>query len=81
MKQAVRHVRRSLIFLVGILILVTGVVLIPLPGPGIGISIIGLAILASEFIWAQDLLDKARAKYRTTIEAKLRKFNEARNTK
>lgn len=47
--------------LVGSLIVVLGVVLIPLPGPGWLIVFIGLSVLASEFAWAERLLRWARA--------------------
>ncbi len=40
----------------GALVVAVGVVLIPFPGPGWAIVILGLAILALEFAWAKDLL-------------------------
>ena len=43
-----------------LLIVVGGLALVPLPGPGWVIVFIGLAIWASEFEWAQRLLDFAR---------------------
>ena len=39
-----------------------GIVLIPLPGPGWLIVFAGLAILATEFVWAERLLRFARRK-------------------
>ena len=39
-----------------------GVVLLPLPGPGWLVIFAGLAILASEFAWAERLLHFARDK-------------------
>ncbi|HZN19338.1 MAG TPA: TIGR02611 family protein [Micromonosporaceae bacterium] len=41
---------------VGGLIVAIGIVLIPLPGPGWGIVILGLAVWAIEFAWAKHLL-------------------------
>jgi uncharacterized protein (TIGR02611 family) len=41
-------------------VVAVGVVLIPLPGPGWAIVILGLAILAVEFTWARGLLDFTR---------------------
>jgi uncharacterized protein (TIGR02611 family) len=41
---------------------VIGFILIPLPGPGWLIVFAGLAILATEFVWAERLLDFARKK-------------------
>jgi uncharacterized protein (TIGR02611 family) len=46
--------------IVGAAVTVGGLLLVPLPGPGWLIVFVGLAILASEFSWAQHLLDYAR---------------------
>lgn len=42
---------------VGTLVVAAGVVLIPFPGPGWAVVILGLAIWALEFAWAKRLLD------------------------
>lgn len=42
---------------VGTLVVVAGVVLIPFPGPGWAVVILGLAVWALEFAWAKRLLD------------------------
>jgi uncharacterized protein (TIGR02611 family) len=44
-------------------VLAIGVVLIPYPGPGWLIVFGGLAILATEFVWAQRVLDLGRRRY------------------
>ncbi len=41
----------------GGLVVVVGIILIPFPGPGWAIVILGLAILALEFAWAKNLLE------------------------
>src|SRR5919107_5974905 len=41
----------------GGLVVALGIVLIPLPGPGWAIVILGLAIWAVEFVWARHLLE------------------------
>lgn len=51
---------RVVVAVVGTAIIVGGVVLLPLPGPGWLIIFAGLAVLASEFVWAQRLLHFAR---------------------
>jgi len=53
-------VRRILILLIGSTVVIFGVLLLVLPGPGILVIIIGLAILATEFAWADALLRAAR---------------------
>ena len=42
----------------GFLIVLLGIVLIPLPGPGLLVVAVGLAVLALEFAWAEHLLEK-----------------------
>jgi uncharacterized protein (TIGR02611 family) len=55
---------RALIAVIGFAIIVAGIVLIPLPGPGWLIVFAGLALLATEFAWAERLLHYARDKVR-----------------
>jgi uncharacterized protein (TIGR02611 family) len=47
---------RILVGVVGLLVLALGLVLLPLPGPGWLVVLLGLAIWASEFAWAQRLM-------------------------
>jgi uncharacterized protein (TIGR02611 family) len=47
----------------GTLVLALGIIAIPYPGPGWLIVFAGLAILASEFAWAKQVLRYARGKY------------------
>jgi uncharacterized protein (TIGR02611 family) len=51
---------RVVVAVIGTAVVVGGLVLIPLPGPGWLIVFGGLAILATEFEWAGRLLDFAR---------------------
>ncbi|MEO7979339.1 MAG: TIGR02611 family protein [Sporichthyaceae bacterium] len=53
---------RIVVGLVGAAVVALGIVLIPLPGPGWLIVFAGLAILATEFAWAERLLGFARQK-------------------
>lgn len=63
MDKIKRHSKKLAIGIVGATVLLIGIVLIPYPGPGWLIVFAGLAILATEFEFAQGILDKARAKY------------------
>lgn len=47
---------------VGLLVVLTGVALLALPGPGWATIFIGFMILASEFTWARSSLDWAKAR-------------------
>jgi len=56
--------RRLIVIVAGFTILVAGIAMIVLPGPAIVVIPIGLAILATEFVWARKLL----ATVKTRIE-------------
>ncbi|MDB5187314.1 MAG: hypothetical protein JWM07_786 [Candidatus Saccharibacteria bacterium] len=63
MNKALKQAKKAGIGVVGIVVLLIGIVAIPYPGPGWLIVFAGLAILATEFDWAQRVLDRARGKY------------------
>ncbi len=56
-----RQAKRAVIVVVGFTVLLIGIVMIALPGPAILIIPAGLAILATEFVWAKRLLHKFKA--------------------
>lgn len=58
-----RKIHRTSIAIIGGIVLIIGIIAIPYPGPGWLIVFAGLAILATEFDWAQRLLDFAKGKY------------------
>ncbi|NMH90399.1 TIGR02611 family protein [Pseudonocardia bannensis] len=62
-KPTLRRTYRICVGIVGTLVLAAGIIAIPYPGPGWLIVFAGLAILASEFEWAQRVLHYARGKY------------------
>lgn len=55
-------VYRIVVAVVGTAIILAGLALVPLPGPGWLIVFVGLGILATEFGWARRVLDYARKK-------------------
>jgi uncharacterized protein (TIGR02611 family) len=59
-KPTTRRLYRLVVGVVGAAIVVLGIVLLPAPGPGWAVIFVGLAVLASEFEWAQRLLDFAK---------------------
>ena len=56
-----RNSKRLAIFLVGTTIVGAGLAMLVLPGPGLLIIIVGLAVLATEFVWAERALDRTTA--------------------
>jgi tellurite resistance protein TerC len=53
-----KQIRKLVIFLIGTSVVLIGCVLFFTPGPAIIVIPIGLAILATEFIWAKKILKK-----------------------
>lgn len=59
--RIVRNAYRMIVLVVGVSIVGLGLVLIVLPGPWtIPLVLLGLAILATEFVWARHLLQRAK---------------------
>jgi uncharacterized protein (TIGR02611 family) len=52
------RVVRVAVVLAGFVVLLAGLAMIPLPGPGLLVTAIGLAVLALEFAWAERLLER-----------------------
>lgn len=50
------HTYKVLITILGCLVIVVGLILVPLPGPGWLIVFIGLTILGTEYHWARRIL-------------------------
>lgn len=68
-----RTARRIIVFIIGGLVIIAGILMLVLPGPGWAAIFLGLAILSTEFDRAEkirtavvarfkDAIDKARAK-------------------
>lgn len=55
---SLRWIRRLIVFVVGLTVVLIGVAMIVLPGPAVLVIPAGLGVLALEFAWAQDLLDR-----------------------
>jgi tellurite resistance protein TerC len=60
---SLRQARRIVVLTVGSTVLVLGVAMLVLPGPGILVTWGGLAILAVEFVWARRWLAKVKEMY------------------
>lgn len=54
--------------LVGVPVLILGIILIPLPGPGLLVCFLGLLILSTEFEWAQNYRNRAQAELKKIID-------------
>lgn len=59
-KDLRRLIRRVVIFVLGTIVLLAGFCMIILPGPAFLVIPAGLAILATEFLWARRILHAVR---------------------
>jgi uncharacterized protein (TIGR02611 family) len=59
-RLCVKQIKRLIILIVGITLLLIGLALLFLPGQGILTILLGLTILATEFIWAKKILKKLK---------------------
>lgn len=70
-----KFLKRIVVAIVGFTVLLLGVAMIVLPGPAFIVIPLGLAILATEFVWAHKLLEKAKSyfeKQRQRVADKVR---------
>ncbi len=68
--QALRHTRRLIILVIGLTVVGIGTALIVLPGPAFIVIPVGLAILATEFVWARRLLDHLKDRARALVNSR-----------
>ena len=74
--KVLRHTKRLIVFVIGGSVLLFGIILIFIPGPAIIVIPLGLAILATEFVWARVLLENAKHKARSVYKTIFRKFRK-----
>lgn len=67
--KTLQQAKRFLRILMGFTLLAIGAVLLVGPGPGWLVILLGLGLLAAEFVWARRLLDSMKEK-----AVRLRKF-------
>lgn len=67
------------VFVVGLAVVVAGVIMLPLPGPGWLVIFAGMAIWATEFVWAQLVLRWTKRKVteaaQKALDPKVRRRN------
>jgi uncharacterized protein (TIGR02611 family) len=58
--RTVEQVRRIFRVVAGFTLLLAGVVMLVTPGPGWVVILLGLGLLAAEFVWARRLMDRIK---------------------
>jgi uncharacterized protein (TIGR02611 family) len=62
--KTIKQAKKLIIGVIGFTVLLIGVAMIVLPGPAIVVIPVGLGILATEFVWAKNLLKKVKSTVR-----------------
>ena len=62
LNNAPAWLRRSIVTIVGGVMILVGLALLVLPGPGLLVIALGLAVLATEYAAARRLLDRIKAR-------------------
>lgn len=68
-----RNGKRIAVTIVGFVVILAGIAMLVLPGPGWAAIFLGLAILATEYVWARRLLDQAKERFGQAKDAVLRR--------
>lgn len=79
MREVIKFARKAAIFAAGFIVIIIGIILIPLPGPGLLVIFAGLFILSLEFAWAERHLDRAKSAHKKLLAAA--KNNKNKNTR
>ena len=58
--RTVEQARRIFLILAGFTLLALGIVMIFTPGPGTPVILLGLGLLAAEFVWARRIMERIK---------------------
>jgi uncharacterized protein (TIGR02611 family) len=58
--RTAEQVRRVFLIIAGFTLLFVGVIMLVTPGPGMIAILLGLGLLAAEFVWARRLMDRIK---------------------
>lgn len=62
-------IRKIIVLIIGVPIVILGLILVPLPGPGLLIMFAGLFIISLEFDWAKRYVTMIRRKFKELYAA------------
>lgn len=80
MRKLTKAARKTGVTILGFTLVIIGLILLVLPGPGILVIILGLMVLSWEYEWAERHLQKARDVHKKTVEKVKSKKNPPKNT-
>ena len=58
--RTVTQVRRVFLIVAGFTLLLLGIIMVFTPGPGTPVILLGLGLLAAEFVWARRLMERIK---------------------
>ena len=67
-KVKLARIKKIAVTIIGFTVLIFGIILIVFPGPAFIVIPIGLAILATEYVWAKKLYDKMKNRIQKMIK-------------
>jgi uncharacterized protein (TIGR02611 family) len=68
MNSLIKIARKTGVTILGFLLIVVGIALLVLPGPGLVVIIIGLIVLSWEYEWAKHHLRRARNAHKKAMK-------------
>jgi uncharacterized protein (TIGR02611 family) len=74
--RTVEQVRRIFLIIAGFTLLLVGLVMLITPGPGMLVILLGLGLLAAEFVWARRLMDRIKHEGGRMMDAVRKSRNE-----
>ena len=77
MEIIIKHTKRVFITIFGFAVLILGIIMLVTPGPGWLFILIGLGILATEYVWAHHLLNIAKHHYNKTKDFAMSKVKKS----
>jgi uncharacterized protein (TIGR02611 family) len=72
-----RNSKRMAVAVLGAVLVVAGLAMLVLPGPGLLVVVAGLAVLATEFVWAERMLDYTKDRASTAGDALRRRVRRS----
>ena len=63
-----KYLKKTAVLVVGVTVVIIGVALLVLPGPGLLTIALGLLILSSEFTWAERHLQSVKLRLKQVID-------------
>jgi len=72
----IQLLKKAAILIAGVSVIIVGIILLPLPGPGFLIIAFGLFILSTEFAWAERRLAYLKSKYKELLGKTKSKSNK-----